>query len=354
MKIKLLTVDSTLPKWRSLNRKRYEILKALNAGENANFEALDIEVINGVTPLIGVDRKGYRLISHRWLDNLFEPHFSQGYDFVGLHFTRKKWVNVGLSQSLRGANPVDSDQIGEFYMWADEKTKRRYSKKSRALNQFIQVLLHEIAHEYYRGSGQRDVTHNHHYSEGEIRDLVATFDWSLYRPDLQLRRQRENMIEALLRKVITLLTKQVEVLEEQIKRKPPSRTTPLVQRKADAVVTEMARRGHPVRLVEGYRSFERQTELYNQGRTNDLPIVTNAKAGESYHNYGVAVDFVFRREGYNASDSLWQLLGEVGKRQGFEWGGDWTGFVDRPHFQLRQGYTMRDFQQGLVDYSKFN
>lgn len=134
----------------------------------------------------------------------------------------------------------------------------------------------------------------------------------------------------------------------------PTVLTSLVARKAEAIITAMAKLGHAVRIVEGYRSFERQTELYSQGRTTEGAIVTNAKAGESYHNYGVAVDFVFRTEGYDASIELWELLGSVGKSQGFEWGGDWEGFIDRPHFQLTLGYSLKDFQEDKVDYSRFN
>ncbi len=134
----------------------------------------------------------------------------------------------------------------------------------------------------------------------------------------------------------------------------PKTIQPLVQRQADKIVSEMARLGHPVRIVQGYRSIEEQNRLYEQGRTTAGAIVTNAKGGQSFHNYGVAVDFVFIKEGWNATDTLWQLLGKVGKAQGFEWGGDWQGFVDRPHFEMKLGYSLNDFQNNKVDYNKFN
>lgn len=120
-----------------------------------------------------------------------------------------------------------------------------------------------------------------------------------------------------------------------------------------AIIAEMERLGHAVRIVEGFRTLEKQTQLYNQGRTTPGSIVTNAKAGESFHNYGVAVDFVFRKEGYNATQKQWEMLGRVGKAQGFEWGGDWKQFVDRPHFELRLGYSLSDFQNNRIDWSRF-
>lgn len=355
MKLKLITTDERVLRWRSLERKKREVLKALNAGKGANFTTFDVVFdVTARTPELRTNKKGKPRVAHSWIDKMAKPWFNRGYDFVGIHFTKKHWLDAGLQESLRGSNPIDSDLIGEFVMWADEKTTRRYASGGSRLNQFIQVLLHEICHEYYRGAGLPDPTHEHHYTEGEIRDLVATLDWTLYRPELRTYRSKESLIRQLLLKIIELLTGKVEDLKQQVKYRRPTTLTPLVQRKADAIVAEMQRLGHPVRIVEGFRTFERQDKLYAQGRTTEGAIVTHARAGESYHNYGVAVDFVFRREGYNASSTLWQLLGAVGKRQGFEWGGDWQGFVDRPHFQLRLGYTLQDFKQGKVDYTKFN
>jgi peptidoglycan L-alanyl-D-glutamate endopeptidase CwlK len=50
--------------------------------------------------------------------------------------------------------------------------------------------------------------------------------------------------------------------------------------------------GIRVYIYEGLRSNERQELLYNQGRTTNGSIVTNAKAGQSFHNYGFALDWV--------------------------------------------------------------
>src|SRR5205814_6706568 len=46
-----------------------------------------------------------------------------------------------------------------------------------------------------------------------------------------------------------------------------------------------------VRIVQGLRTIDEQNALYAQGRTKDGQIVTNAKGGSSYHNYGLAFDF---------------------------------------------------------------
>ena len=139
------------------------------------------------------------------------------------------------------------------------------------------------------------------------------------------------------------------------KKKEITDLLPTVRKRAELLVLIMKLLGKPIRITEGFRSIKRQNELYAQGRTKPGKIVTNAKGGESFHQYGVAVDFVFVKEGYNGN---WELLGKIGERLGFEWGGsvEWAraGFVDRPHFQYTLGRSYKDFQNGKVDLSKFN
>jgi peptidoglycan L-alanyl-D-glutamate endopeptidase CwlK len=47
-----------------------------------------------------------------------------------------------------------------------------------------------------------------------------------------------------------------------------------------------------VRFAYTLRTIAEQNELYAQGRTKAGKIVTNAKGGQSYHNYGLAFDIV--------------------------------------------------------------
>jgi peptidoglycan L-alanyl-D-glutamate endopeptidase CwlK len=115
--------------------------------------------------------------------------------------------------------------------------------------------------------------------------------------------------------------------------------------------------GLPMRITEGYRSIERQNELYAQGRTTKGNIVTKAKGGESLHQYGVAADYVFRKQGYDATNDQWLAFASIAERHGFEWGGgkDWqnAGFVDKPHIQMMKGYKLSDFINKKVDYNKY-
>lgn len=111
-----------------------------------------------------------------------------------------------------------------------------------------------------------------------------------------------------------------------------------------------------VRLTSGYRSAKEQNALYAQGRSEPGQVVTNAKAGQSYHNYGLAVDFVIihnNKTDYDLNTDRnrndipdWQELGELGKALGFEWGGDWNSFPDYPHLQMDFDLSIRQLAAG--------
>jgi len=144
------------------------------------------------------------------------------------------------------------------------------------------------------------------------------------------------------------LTDTLNILKYQI----PTRTLPAVQKKAEELVAVMHKMGFDIVVNQGYRSITEQNYLYAKGRTAPGPVVTNAKGGQSFHNYGVAVDIVFLKNGHPSwsEEHPWARLGREGKKLGFEWGGDWVSFVDRPHFQLTGGYSLEDFQNKRVNY----
>lgn len=168
------------------------------------------------------------------------------------------------------------------------------------------------------------------------------------------RRERfkQTLLETALRLARTLLVQ----LQAKVTPIPPESTEekllqPIVAHKAEQLIALASLHGLDLRITEGFRSIERQNELYAQGRTTPGNIVTNAKGGESYHNFAVSFDVVDRKKGY---DINWELVGKIGKTLGLEWGGDWTSFPDRPHFQYTAGFSLKDFQSGQVDYKKFN
>jgi hypothetical protein len=90
-------------------------------------------------------------------------------------------------------------------------------------------------------------------------------------------------------------------------------------------------------IVEGYRSQDRQNELYEQGRSTPGKVVTQTR--HSMHTQGKAVDLAQLDESgkitYDVTPGFWDRMGAIGKSLGLMWGGDWKGFKDRPHFQYR-------------------
>jgi peptidoglycan L-alanyl-D-glutamate endopeptidase CwlK len=105
----------------------------------------------------------------------------------------------------------------------------------------------------------------------------------------------------------------------------------------------MAYLGQPMVVTDGVRTLEQQQRLYAKGRTAPGKIVTNADGVRVKSNhqakddgFGHAVDMAFLVNGLPAwpENGRWALYGEVAKACGCKWGGDWTGFVDRPHIEM--------------------
>jgi peptidoglycan L-alanyl-D-glutamate endopeptidase CwlK len=107
-------------------------------------------------------------------------------------------------------------------------------------------------------------------------------------------------------------------------------------------------KGINIKVISGLRSYEEQNELYAQGRTKPGKIVTKAKGGQSWHNFGTAFDIgVFSEDGkkYYGESKHYRTCGEIGESLGLEWGGSWKGFVDEPHFQLKLGLSISDLHK---------
>lgn len=111
-------------------------------------------------------------------------------------------------------------------------------------------------------------------------------------------------------------------------------------------INEAERQGIKLRVTSALRTFAEQDELYAKGRTKPGSIVTNAKGGYSNHNFGLAFDVVPLKNGaadWNSKD--WNKIGAIGKSFGFVWGGDWTSFKDKPHFEMMFGNTLAQLRQ---------
>lgn len=101
--------------------------------------------------------------------------------------------------------------------------------------------------------------------------------------------------------------------------------------------------GIVLRVTQGLRTFKEQQDLYDMGRTKAGKIVTKAKAGQSYHQYGLAVDLVELVKNGTEVDWSYDMakLAPYASKYGIEWGGNWQGFKDMPHFEKRLGWNWR-------------
>jgi len=144
-----------------------------------------------------------------------------------------------------------------------------------------------------------------------------------------------------------------KVTQERILKLHPAVRAEVEQivKECDQALTGRAR----VRISQGLRTNAEQAALYAIGRTLKGKKVTNAKAGQSIHNYGLAVDIVLIIDGKEASwdtakdwdnDGVadWYECVKIFAKNGWDWGGNWKSFKDLPHFE-KKGFTWQKLQK---------
>jgi peptidoglycan L-alanyl-D-glutamate endopeptidase CwlK len=138
---------------------------------------------------------------------------------------------------------------------------------------------------------------------------------------------------------------------------------PDMQVKARAIMNIAARMqkktGISCVILSGTRTYAEQNALYgrgrniktekdSKGRTVKVSVVTNALAGSSNHNFGIALDVGLFKDGRyltgagKGDDQAYrELAAEVKKTvTKIAWGGDWRRFKDLPHYELSLGLTL--------------
>lgn len=123
---------------------------------------------------------------------------------------------------------------------------------------------------------------------------------------------------------------------------------PVVAAKASAFIAACRAQGIDVLITSTLRDAESQNALYAQGRTTPGHIVTNAKGGQSFHNYACAFDFVPIVNGKAQWDDskTFDQCGAIAESVGLEWAGRWTKFVEKAHCQYTGGLSLADLQNG--------
>ena len=107
-------------------------------------------------------------------------------------------------------------------------------------------------------------------------------------------------------------------------------------------------------LTSGIRTFEEQEQLSKKSSN-----ITDAKAGQSYHNYGLAFDFCLSISGVNVWDAMadydndgiadWAIVVRTFKDAGYYWGGDLENLYDASHFEKRFNYSCQELYKKHID-----
>jgi peptidoglycan L-alanyl-D-glutamate endopeptidase CwlK len=132
---------------------------------------------------------------------------------------------------------------------------------------------------------------------------------------------------------------------------------PQVRPYARELVRKAALSGIQIKIIGGFRTYKEQKILYCQGRNEAYcngyyksgNIVTNAKAGQSFHNWRVAFDFcpIVNGKCQWNDKGLFATCGAIAESVGLEWAGRWTGkFKETAHCQYTGGLSLLDFQKG--------
>ena len=174
MKLLIVSMDSTILSWKTRRAKVDAITQALNGAKNAKWGVTVLHQAN-IKPVIVNGR-----ITHEWFNTFAYPLFNAGYHHVFLHMSLAQWDELGLQASLRGANQIDKDFVGDSYGKADEITMR-----TRGQNQFVQVVLHEMSHELARSTGVEDMTHAFHDAHADISGIFTRYDMANWQPAYQ-------------------------------------------------------------------------------------------------------------------------------------------------------------------------
>lgn len=109
----------------------------------------------------------------------------------------------------------------------------------------------------------------------------------------------------------------------------PTGLHPIVAGQIEILKEKTAEKEITILITDEYRSIEEQDKLYDKGRNSPGKVVTHLKGGESYHNFGLAVDFALKLENGNViwdieydgngnGQSDWFEVAEIAKELGFE------------------------------------
>ncbi len=125
---------------------------------------------------------------------------------------------------------------------------------------------------------------------------------------------------------------------------------PVMRKFMLAAKEHFAALGVDVKAISGNRTWAEQDALYAKGRSTPGPKVTNARGGQSNHNFGLALDLGLFKDGKYLDESpLYKEIGKVvAKFPEIEWGGSWKSITDEPHIQFKTPYTLAQLRERVT------
>lgn len=137
---------------------------------------------------------------------------------------------------------------------------------------------------------------------------------------------------------------------------------PPLKEKGYELIRQLAAQGIDVEVDQGLRTWPQQTALWQEGRNPDgsyidpihqTGVVTHAKAGQSWHNYGCAFDFDIQTTAggldWTGTSPAWVATIAAGEALGLVSGSEWHGReVDKPHFQLTGRFPVTPDDEVLI------
>lgn len=314
----MLKVLLILPtKWKTLDKRVKALSEYLSRPDRLGSIYGVIQIDTLIQPLPDLTLNAQFIYNERDILKVTKP-FHASYSAVGLVFPVIKGEKYAGNYY---PNTDPSDHKMDFYIKADEKTKTGYYW-------FEEFVEHEIAHAVALDLGLMNQGTDLGFKEGA--DNTHFFFYGNDKEGFYKHIAPYGKKVSLLKQMLTAY----QGILSNLKKKEVNDLLPEIKEKMDKLVTICSLMNIPIRVTEGFRTIERQNQLYAQGRTTAGKIVTNAKGLESKHTQGKAFDIVFRNEGYDAKPKQWELVGSIGEQLGLNWGGRWKGFVDKPHFEI--------------------
>lgn|GEM_PF-3926284 len=270
--------------------------------------------------------KGGSTISNQFCKNIFLNHERS---------LKRKIKEAILTALIENKNLLTKEEILTFYLqiielgpniWGvDDFAETILGKVSEDLDLYDAMFLSYVVPRpsvfignFHKDGALNKILKNYFYKTLHGLHNRRLINENVFTNDLKQIAERTKFYEQLIWRKTSKLNIQSLVPELQV----------LAQKLVALIELKL---GVEVAVISGYRTCEEQDKLFSSNKG-----VTNAKGGESLHNFGRAFDLVPISENFVAlwDFDRWQEIGRLGKTIGLFWGGDFEKINDYGHFEI--------------------